>query len=201
MRAAAALSMKQEVKAMDDEDIIALYWRRDENALRATSEKYGRLCCSIAGNILSDREDVSECVNDAYYAVWNSIPEARPAHFQAYLAKITRNIALNRFRSLHAEKRRGCAAEIPIDELAECVSGGQSPEDEAEARRIEQLINRFLWSQEEYKRVIFVRRYWYMDSLQRLSDRTGFSQGKIKSILFRMRQKLREYLESEGVDI
>lgn len=185
---------------MEDNKIIELYWRRDEEAIRETAAKYGRLCGAVARSILASREDVEECVSDTWLSVWRSIPEDRPVFFGAYVSRITRNIALNRLRYLTADKRNADAV-CSLEELGECVSGRESPESEAEARRIEALISEFLRSQEEYKRVIFIRRYWYFDSLQRISDKTGFSQGKIKSILFRTRQKLREFLESEGVEL
>ncbi len=185
---------------MEDEEIIGLYWQRSEDAIYETSAKYGRLCHSIARNVLASREDCEECVNDAYFAVWNAIPEQRPARFAAFLARITRNQALKRYEYLSAEKRNPVAT-VSLEELSDCVSGRESPEDAVEFRRAEEAIGRFLRAQEEYKRVVFLRRYWYFDSIQRISDSTGFSQSKVKSILHQMRRKLRAYLESEGIEV
>ena len=185
---------------MEDEDIIALYWARDERAIRETSLKYGRLCRSIAGNILASREDCEECVNDAYLALWNAIPQQRPANLAAFLSRVTRNLALKRCEYLMAEKRNPAAA-VSLEELGGCVSGRESPEDAAEARRVEEAIGRFLRGQEEHKRVVFLRRYWYFDSIAAISESTGFSQSKVKSMLHQTRRKLRVYLESEGIEV
>ena len=185
---------------MEDEDIIALYWARDERAIRETSLKYGRLCRSIAGNILASREDCEECVNDTYLALWRAIPDARPARFSAFVGKVARNTALKRCEYLSAAKRSPDAL-LALDELGDCVPDGKSLEDELEARRIERAISNFLWHQREDKRVIFVRRYWYFDSIASLSEKTGYSQGKIKNILYHMRLKLRAQLESEGIEL
>ena len=187
-------------EGMEDEEIIALYWQRSEDAIYETNAKYGRLCRSIAYNVLGSREDCEECVNDAYFAVWNAIPEQRPARFAAFLGRITRNLALKRYEYLTAEKRNPAAA-VSLSELSDCVSGREGPEDAAEARRVEAAISRFLSALEEHKRVVFLRRYWYFDSIQSISDKTGFSHGKVKSMLHQTRRRLREYLESEGIDV
>lgn len=185
---------------MDDEAIIALYWRRDEDAIYETSVKYGRLCWQIAGNILASREDCEECVNDTYLGVWHSIPEQHPVRFRAFIGRITRNLALKRFDYLTAAKRSPIALNS-LEELDECVSGGFSVEDEVEARCIERLLNRFLLSVDEERRNVFVRRYWYFDSLKTISGLTGYSQSRVKSMLAGTRRALRAYLESEGVEL
>lgn len=185
---------------MDDESIIALYWHRDEQAIYETSVKYGRLCWHIAGNILSSREDCEECVNDTYLGVWHAIPEQHPARFPAFIGRIARNTALKRFDYLTADKRSAVAVNS-LEELDECVSGSFSVEDEAEARRVERLLDSFLISLDSERRTVFVRRYWYFDSIKELSAATGYSQGRIKNMLAKTRRELRAYLEGEGVEL
>lgn len=185
---------------MDDNKIIELYWKREETAIEETSQKYGGLCTHIAQNILLNYEDSEECVNDTYFAVWNAIPDKRPDIFSAFISRITRNLALKKYEYLSASKRNP-AAITSIEELGDCVSGTDSVESEAECRWVERMIDRFLWQQEEEKRNVFIRRYWYFDSIETVCNRTGFSQSKVKSMLYEMRRKLREYLESEGIEL
>lgn len=185
---------------MEDETIIGLYWERDEKAIAETSSKYGKLCFHIANNILSSREDSEECVNDTYLGLWNVIPRERPARFSVFVGRITRNLALKRFEYLSAAKRNPEAV-CSFEELGDCVSGRDSVENELENKRIERAIDSFLWQQGEEKRNIFIRRYWYFDSMDSICRQTGYSQSKIKSMLFHMRQKLRAYLESEGIEV
>ena len=185
---------------MDDTRIINLYWERDETAIKETSSKYGRLCAYIANNILSSREDSEECVNDTYLAVWNAIPTQRPNRFSVFISRITRNLALKRYEYLSAAKRSSWAV-TSLEELEDCVSGTDQVESEMEKMLIESTINHFLWQQGEEKRNVFIRRYWYFDSIENICKRTGFSQSKVKSMLFEMRQKLRKYLESEGIEV
>lgn len=185
---------------MDDKRIIDLYWARDEEAIRETSRKYGGLCAYIAKNILASQEDCEECLNDTYFAVWNAIPVQRPSHFSAFVSKIARNLALKKYEYITAAKRNPAAA-LSLEELGDCVSGTESVESELENRRIESSIGEFLWQQGEEKRNIFIRRYWYFESIEDICKCTGFSQSKVKSMLFGMRRKLREYLENEGIDV
>lgn len=185
---------------MNDEQIIALYWARQEAAITETALKYGGLCTRIAGNILPSREDSEECVNDTYLAVWNAIPEQRPRLFSAFIGRITRNLALKRYEYLSAAKRAPTAV-MSFEELGECISGRDSAASDAESRRVENAINAFLWQQGEEKRNLFIRRYWYFDSIEHISGDTGFSQSKVKSMLYEMRRKLRAYLEREGIEV
>lgn len=185
---------------MDDNKIVELYWERKEEAIRETSLKYGRLCTHIAGNILSNCEDREECVNDTYFAVWNTIPNERPGRFSAFIGRITRNLALKKYEYISAAKRNP-AAITSLEELGDCVSGTESLESEVEARRIEIMITKFLWRQGEEKRTVFIRRYWYFDSIENICERTGFTQSKVKSMLYEMRRKLRKHLESEGIEV
>lgn len=185
---------------MDDYKIIELYWERKETAIKETSLKYGGLCTRIAQNILSSYEDSEECVNDTYFAVWNAIPDERPHIFSAFISRITRNLALKKYEYISALKRNP-AAITSFEELGDCVSGTDSVESEAESRRVENMINKFLWQQREEKRNVFIRRYWYFDSIENICRSTGFSQSKVKSMLYEMRRKLRAYLESEGIEL
>ena len=185
---------------MDDKLIVELYWERKEEAIRETAAKYGRLCSHIAQNILSCPEDSEECVNDTYFAVWNAIPSKRPNIFSAFISRVTRNLALKKYEYLSAEKR-GASVTASLDELGDCVSGTDSVESEFEKKRIESAIDAFLWQQGEEKRMVFIRRYWYFDPISTICQSTGFSQSKVKSMLYEMRQKLRAHLEKEGIEI
>lgn len=185
---------------MDDNKIIELYWERKEEAIKETSLKYGRLCTHIAKNILACYEDSEECVNDTYLAVWNAIPNERPNRFSAFISKITRNLALKKYEYISAAKRNP-AAITSLEELGDCVSGTDSVESEVESRRIESTIDKFLWLQGEEKRNVFIRRYWYFDSIESICNSTGFTASKVKSMLYEMRKKLRIYLESEGIKV
>ena len=185
---------------MEDRQIIELYWNRAEEAIRETSIKYGRLCQYIAQNILSSPEDSEECVNDTWLGLWNAIPPKRPERLSAFVGRVVRNLALKRFDYLTAAKRSPEAV-CSLEELEDCVSGRTSVEDEVENRRIEEAIDNFLWSLGEEKRTIFIRRYWYFDSIDHICLHTGYSQSKVKSMLFRTRQKLREFLESEDIEL
>ena len=189
-----------EGKCVDDKKIIELYWERKEIAITETSLKYGKLCTHVARNILSSYEDSEECVNDTYFAVWNAIPDKRPEIFSAFVSRITRNLALKKYEYNSAAKRNPSAA-ISFEELNECVSGTECVETEMECRRIEKLIDKFLWQQGEKKRNIFIRRYWYLDSIEYISGKTGFSQSKLKSMLYELRRKLKLYLEREGIEV
>lgn len=185
---------------MDEQSLIDLYWTRDEKAIQETETKYGKLCTYIAKNILNSYEDCEECVNDTYFTVWNLIPVQRPNRFSAFISRITRNLALKRYEYISAEKRNPSAV-MSLDELGDCVSDKYSVETEIENKRIEETIDVFLGQQKDEKRNIFIRRYWHFDSIESICKRTGFSQSKVKSILYEMRIKLRKYLESEGIDV
>ena len=160
---------------MEDEKIIALYWNRNEDAITETSSKYGKLCYLVATNILSSREDSEECVNDTYLGLWNTIPVQRPSRFSVFASRITRNLALKRFEYLSAAKRNPEAV-CSLEELGDCVSGKESIESELENRRLEQTIDNFLWQQGEEKRNIFLRRYWYFDSIEAICRCTGYTK-------------------------
>ncbi len=185
---------------MDDKAIVGLYWERDERAIAETSSKYGGLLNHIANNILSNRQDREECINDTYLAVWNAIPDKHPDRFSAFLCRIVRNLALKKYEYISAAKRNPAIA-TSLDELGDCVSGTDSIESEIEKRHIENTINKYLWRLAEEKRNVFIRRYWYFDSIETICKYTGFSQSKVKSMLYEMRRKLKQYLESEGIEV
>ncbi|MCL2427449.1 MAG: sigma-70 family RNA polymerase sigma factor [Oscillospiraceae bacterium] len=185
---------------MDDSGIIKLYWERSEDAIQATDAKYGKLCRYIAGNILNNSQDTEECVNDTYHAVWNAIPSKRPSVFSAFIGKIARNHALKKLEYISAAKRNPDAV-TSLSELEECVSGRDSVESELETKRIERALTEFLWNQDRDKRIIFVRRYWHFESITTISKMFGYSESKVTSMLHQTRQKLRTYLESEGIEI
>lgn len=183
---------------MDDEHIVALYWSRSETALKETEAKYGSYLTAIAHNILLDREDAQECVNDTYHDAWNSMPPHRPSILSTFLGKITRRISIDRWRKRNAGKRGGGELTLALEELEDCVSGYGSVEDEIERKELEKLFNDFLNTLPVTERRIFLCRYWYMESIQTIARHFGFSQSKTASMLHRTRAKLRAVLEKEG---
>lgn len=183
---------------MDDNGIINLYFERSESAITETAEKYGNYCYSIAYNILSNREDSEESVSDTYLAAWNAMPPRRPSILASFLGKITRHISIDRWRARTAGKRGGGEITLALDELGECVSGGESAEQAYERKELAICFNRFLEQLPEIERSVFLCRYWYMDSVGDIGDHFGFSESKVTSMLHRTRGKLRVQLEKEG---
>ena len=183
---------------MDDELIVQLYWDRSENAISETDRKYGAYCNSIAYGILQSKEDAEESVNDTYMDAWNSMPPHRPSILSTFLGKITRRISIDRWRTMNRIKRGGGEVTLALEELEQCIAGGQSPEREIEKRELAEAINRFLDLLPAEQRRVFLARYWYMDSIQQIADHFRFSQSKVMSMLFRTRNKLRRHLEKEG---
>jgi len=183
---------------MDDEEILRLYWARDEAAIPATAEKYGGYCTAIARNILGDRQDAEECVNDTWLRAWNAIPPHRPAVLAAFLGKITRNLAFNRSQYRTAARRGSGNLPTVLDELNELISGGDSPEQELQNRELSAAIEEFLADLPREKRNIFICRYWYTDSLADIAARFGMTEGAVAMTLHRLRQKLRRHLTERG---
>lgn len=186
---------------MDDEKIIDLYWQRDEHAITVTTVKYGAYCGSIAKNILQDHEDSEECVNDTWLHAWAAIPPHRPVRLSAFLGKITRELSLDRYKARVAQKRGNGELAVALDELDECLANGKSVEESLESRMIGQTISDFLQKQKEVYADIFIRRYYHVCSVKQIAEEFGISENKTKSILFRMRKKLRSHLESEGISL
>ena len=182
---------------MDDKEILTLYWNREEAAIAASAQKYGHYCGRIAGNILSQAEDVEECVNDTWLRAWDSIPPQRPGRLSAFLGRIARNLALDRYDYNHAAKRSGPFDQL-LSELSECIP---CQRDDFAQLELTQILNSFLHSLPESRRNLFLRRYWYCESVEELGRRYRMSQSAVKSSLFRTRNKLKAYLEKEGVGI
>lgn len=185
---------------MEDNAIIELYWQRSQNAISETAAKYGGRLNSLSMNILHSKEDAEECVNDTYHAAWNTLPPQRPNFFFAYLAKLTRNFSFSRYDYYHAQKRGATVVELS-DELENCIPTPNDLEQKMESKEIGRIVSEFLHSQSPEMRRVFVRRYWYLDSIQTISEAYGISESKVKSMLFRMRGKLREHFEKEGVEL
>lgn len=183
---------------MDDKGIVRLYFERNERAIDETSKKYGKYCFSIANNILSNREDAEESVNDTYLDAWNSIPPHRPNSLALFLGKITRRISIDLYRRKNAQKRGGGEMALVLDELYQCIADETDIEKEFEKRHLSQVINAFVEFLPRNEQKVFICRYWYMDSIQSISKRFGYSESKVKSMLFRTREKLRDALRKEG---
>lgn len=183
---------------MDDLSIVELYWKRDEAAITETDRRYGKYLSKIAYNILADLEDSRECVSDTYLKAWNTMPENRPTVLSAYLGKIARQISIDAFRRKHSEKRRASEYSVSLSELEDCVSGSDTPEAEAEVQLLGSSINSYLRSVSDESRKIFIRRYFFADSVKDIASYFGVSEAKTKSVLYRTRQGLRKYLEKEG---
>ena len=186
---------------MDDNAIVQLYWDRDDAAIQETSKKYGNYCHTIARNIVSDDEDASECVNDTWMAAWRSMPPHRPTVLSAFLGKITRNLALNRWKEYHRQKRGTGELCAVLDELAECVSSGETVEQEVEYKRLVETINAFLATLSADKRAMFVCRYWYTDSVADIAKRFGLRENTVTKSLQRTRAALRQHLQERGYHI
>lgn len=185
---------------MEDSRIIDLYFERSEEAITQTALKYGRLCRSIAMNITGSYEDAQECENDTYVAAWNAIPPTRPNIFSAFLSRISRNIALNRYEYNKAGKRNH-QFDLVLEELEECLASSYSVEDTYITGEVAGMINAFLEKLKTETRVMFVRRYYYADSVKEIAGRLAVSESKVKTTLFRVRQDLKEYLEAQGVQV
>ena len=184
---------------MEDREIIELYLRRDERAVEETKRKYGGYCFSIARGILGAPEDAEESVSDAYVSAWNSIPPQLPEVLSAFLGRLVRCASLKKWRDMNAQKRGGGQVTLVYEELSECVPDGDSVESRAEAAELAEIINDFVDSLPAAERRVFVCRYWYFDSIEDIADRFGFSRSKVKSMLYRTREKLRVRLKKEGM--
>lgn len=184
---------------MDDKKIIEFYFARSQEALHAVSEKYGAYCRAIAWNILGSDQDADECVNDTWLRSWEAIPPQRPNHLSVFLGRITRNLALNRWTA-HKAKKRG-AGEVPLAlvELEECVPGGEGPEEALDEKVLTEAIAAYLCTQPMLRRMVFIRRYWYFNTVPVIAKQLSMAEGTVKSTLHRMRRELKEYLEKEGI--
>ncbi len=186
---------------MDDNKIIDLYWARSQQAIVESQNKYGAYCRAIALNILDRAEDAEECVNDTWLRAWNAMPPQRPTMLQAFFGKLTRNLSLDRWRRERAAKRGGSQTELALEELEGCLSAREQVEDALNAEQTGAVISRFLRTLPDTDRKLFLRRYWYLDSIQILAAGFHMTQSQVKSRLHRTRQKLRAELEKEGVAV
>lgn len=181
---------------LEDGQIVSLYWDRSERAISETDTKYGTYLNSIAWGILADREDARECVNDTYLDAWNAMPPHRPSILSTFLGKITRRISIDRWRKNRAKKRGGAQLPLVLHELEDCVSAREDVEEEVLRKETISRLNLFLWSLSETERSVFLCRYWYVDSIADIAKRFGYSESKVKSMLYRMRQSLKTKLEA-----
>lgn len=184
---------------MEDEKIIDLYWARDEAAIHETDVKYHHYCGAIALRILENMEDAEECVNDTWLHTWNAVPPERPNILSVFLGRITRNLSIDRYRMKHAARRRSNMETVDL-ELAD-LEGRYHLDAQIEDRVIARAISDFLRQTDTFSRILFVRRYWYLESIHDLAERYNVSESKVKSNLFRTRKALRQHLLEEGVSI
>ena len=183
---------------MEDTQIIDLYFARSEEAIVETDRKYGAYLYSIAYNILTNREDSEESVSDSYMAAWRAMPPRRPSILATFLGKITRHLSIDRWRSRNAYKRGGGELVVALEELWDCVPGGENPEQVLQRKQLAAVLNRLLGELPETERSVFLCRYWYLDSVADIGAHFGFTESKVKSMLHRTRGKLRKALQQEG---
>ena len=186
---------------LEDAGILALYFARAEQAISETERKYGRYCGAIAHNILSAREDEEECLNDTWLRAWNAIPPQKPRCLQAFLGRITRNLALSRWKAQRTEKRGGGQLALVLEELEECVSGREQAEESWQRHELLAALEQFLRALSPQKRRLFLCRYWYADSIKTLSERFGMSESNVSVTLSRLRGALRRMLEERGIGL
>ena len=182
---------------MEDFKIVDMYWARNENAIAESDKKYGRMLSSLSFSLLSSHEDAEECVNDTYLDAWNAMPTARPEHLGAFLSKIVRRISIDKFRKAHRQKRGG--AEALLLELTECIPSGESVEEQYQNQLLKEFLDGFLRALDQEKRVMFVRRYFYSQSIEQIALTMHMSESKVKTTLLRVRNKLKDALKKEGL--
>jgi len=185
---------------MNDYEIIALYFKRDEMAIVETRKKYGAYCSKIANNILEYKQDVEECLNDMYHHAWNSIPPDKPEHLGAWLSKVIRNLALNLLMKKRTQKRYAGMEEI-FDEIKDCIPSPKLVEHEIEEKELTAFINKWLKTLPSEERVLFLRRYWWGETLKELEKEYQISHGKMAKKMYNLRASLRTALEKEGYSL
>lgn len=184
---------------MDDSKIISLYLERNEQALQETSDKYGAYIRKIAANILGNHEDTEECVNDSLLKAWNSIPPNHPKSLSVYLAMLTREVSIDAYRKIRRKKRSGSEYPLSYEELSEVLPDeSDNPERVIDRLTFAGLLNRFLSERTKDARTILVMRYFYMDSIRDIAERTASSEARVKTLLHRERKALKKFLEEEG---
>lgn len=184
---------------MTDLQIVDLYWQRNADAISYSEQKYGNYCHKVAKNILSSFQDAEECVNDTWVGAWNAMPDQRPNNLRTFLGTITRRLACSRMRKDYAQKRGNGQVPLILEELDACLPTSPSAAQVVEAKELEMTINAFLHTLPEQECNIFLRRYWYAESLEQISRRYDIRLNTVKSSLYRSRQKLRAYLEMEDL--
>ena len=185
---------------MDDSKIIELFYERSEQAIVELSKKYGDTCHKIAFNILKNDLDAQECVNDTYLGAWNTIPPQRPNPLRAYICRIARNIAIKRYHQ-NTAKKRNSYYDVALDELEDCLSSGNSVEDEVSTAELTKMIDDFLDGLDKTNRVMFVRRYWFSESVSEIAALFNMNSHTVTVRLSRTRERLRRYLIERGVTI
>ena len=186
---------------MSDEDIVALYWKRDEEAIKQTKLKYEAYLMKIAKNMLKDYQESQEAVNDTYLAAWNSMPENRPKILSLYLGKLIRHISIDVIRKRTSKKRNGSEYDLSYEELDECLSDRSNPDDALSAEELSKEITAFLQTLSVQERVIFISRYYRFDSIKQIADRYHSSESAVKTMLHRTRNKLKEVLIKKGYTV
>lgn len=183
---------------MRDQEITELFWERKEQAVTESNIRYGAYCRRISYNILANKEDVEECMNDTWYQAWNAIPPQRPLCLKAFFGKIIRNLSLNRWKWDRAGKRIRPEAMFVLDELGECVSGREQPEDAVLAEELKKEINRFLHGLSAREQGMFVQRYFYLESIKSIARYHGITENAVSVNLNRVRKQLKQYLSERG---
>ena len=183
---------------MEDAQIVSLYWARSEDAIRETDAKYGAFCRALAGNILGSREDAEECVNDTWHHAWNAMPEERPSLLRAWLGRVVRNLAIDRWRGSRAQKRYD-GMELLLSELEDCVPARETVEERIEAAELGRVISAWLAALPEDDAALFVRRYWNGDALNALARERGVASAKLAQRMYRLRLSLKTTLEREEI--
>ena len=186
---------------MEDKEIVKLYWDRDEQAIKESKDKYTPYCYAIAQNILFNKEDTEETLNDTWLAAWNAIPPHHPLVLSTFLGKITRRLSFNKWRNKNAEKRGGGEVTLSFDELEGCIPDQHSIRSGLSENLLSDILNSFLAELKESDRKMFVCRYWYFDSIADICERFAFTPSKVKSMLSRTRKKLAAYLQKEGISV
>lgn len=185
---------------MEDRQIVDLYLGRDESAIHESKIKYGSYILAIALNILKSKEDADECENDTYLSAWNSIPPSEPTNLKLFLARITRNLSIDIYRK-NTAKKRGAGMDTLLSELDECAPDNGNVDTELDIRNLTRVINEFLHAQSKERRVMFVKRYWYGQSISEISTSMGLSDSKVSTTLFRVRADLKDWLSKEGISV
>ena len=188
------------VSSLDDSKIIELFYERSEQAIIELSNKYGPVCTRVANNILNNRQDTEECVNDAYLGAWNSIPPQKPNPLLSYVCRIVRNLAIKKYHANTAAKRNSIY-DVTLDELENCFPASTSVEDEFHAGEVARIIDEFLETLDKENRIMFVRRYWHSDSISELAELFHTSNHNVSVRLSRTREKLKKHLIKEGVSL